>query len=206
MSNFSSAISLKKENPVNLDKGLSKVSVGLGWDVAQPSKVGGFFSRLIGSDMSNSIDLDASLIVLDRHLNVLETIYFANKKSSNGSIVHSGDNLTGEGDGDDEVIHINLHKLQDEAKYIFVTVNSFRGQTFKEVQNATFNFYDNSHQTPKHLYNYSLSDKGENHTAVIMVKIVKSEMGSWIMTAIGEYCMGKTVNQLVDKVKKLIKN
>ncbi len=72
--------------------------MGLGWDPVKPS---GFFSKLLNSD--TAIDLDASCILLDSARQPLDLVWFRQLKSTDGSIVHSGDNRTGEGDGDDEV-------------------------------------------------------------------------------------------------------
>ena len=101
------AISLSKNQTISLEKeagtGLKKIRMGLGWDPVKPS---GFFAKLLNSD--SAIDLDASCIVLDSDKQSLELVWFRELKSKDGSIVHSGANRTGEGDGDDESIQVNL--------------------------------------------------------------------------------------------------
>ena len=127
------SISLSKNQKVSLSKessGLSQLTVGLGWD---PAKKSGFFAKLLASD---SIDLDASCLLLDAGGNVQDQIWFRQLKSKCGSIVHTGDNLTGEGDGDDEVIKVNLGQLPSNVEHIAFTVNSFSGQSFNDVDNA----------------------------------------------------------------------
>src|SRR3546814_7240819 len=83
--------------------GLTKIALGVGWDMVEAK---GFFAKLSGG--TDSIDLDASCLAFDGAGNLVETVWFQKLISSDGSIRHSGDNLTGEGDGDDETISIDL--------------------------------------------------------------------------------------------------
>ena len=127
-------VSLSKNQTVSLSKqstALSQLQFGLGWD---PVKKKGLFGSIFGGN--DSIDLDAGCVLLDAAGNKIDTIWFRKLKSSCGSVVHSGDNLTGEGDGDDEIIHVNLLKLPANVEYLAFTVNSFRGQSFNDVDNA----------------------------------------------------------------------
>ncbi|MBO0223118.1 tellurium resistance TerZ family protein, partial [Vibrio parahaemolyticus] len=78
-------------------------------------------------------------------------VSFRKLKSSCNSVIHSGDNLTGEGDGDDETIFVELNKLPANTEYLAYTVNSFRGQTSNEVENAFCRVVD--HATKKELAN-----------------------------------------------------
>ena len=190
-------ISLSKGQTVDLSKkapGLSRLHVGLGWD---PIKKKGFFGFGKGSD---SIDLDASILVFDGDKNVIDTVWFQQKKSKDGSILHSGDNLTGEGDGDDEVIRVDLNKLTSAAQHLVVTVNSFRGQTFDEVDNAFCRLVDEA--TDAELFRYQLNEKGR-HTGVIMA-VVSRQSGAWSAKAIGEPGRGKTVADMVTSAQSLI--
>ena len=113
--------------------------MGLGWDPVQKAKAsGGFLSRVFGGgdSGSDSIDLDASCILMDANKAAIDVVWFRQLQSKDGSIKHSGDNLTGEGDGDDETIHVNLERLPAAVKYLAFTVNSFRGQTCDEIIRA----------------------------------------------------------------------
>ena len=83
-------------------------------------------------DEEGSIDLDASVIVFDRNGQELESVSFYNLASDDGSIQHAGDNLTGDGEGDDEIIHVDLGRISPEAAHLVFTVTSFQGQTFDE--------------------------------------------------------------------------
>src|SRR5689334_11347333 len=107
------AINLQKGQRVDLTKsnpGLSRILVGLGWDPVK-SGGGGLFGSLFGGGNTANVDCDASVIMLganERLQSNNDVIYFGNLKSQNGSVQHSGDNLTGDGDGDDEQIMVDL--------------------------------------------------------------------------------------------------
>ena len=192
-------VSLSKGQTISLAKpasgaGLKKVFMGLGWD---PVKKKGFLGRIMSSD---EIDLDASVIVFDAQKKVLDTVWFRQLRSADGSIRHGGDNLTGEGDGDDEVIYVDLEKLSPAATHLVFTVNSFRGQTFNDVDNAFARLVDED--TGEELCKYELTEKGA-HTGVIMATLAKTADG-WAMTAHGAAAAGRTVNDMAAAAKSLI--
>ena len=190
------SISLAKGQTLSLEKkngGLKKVFMGLGWDPVQTAKKGGFLSSLLGGGGSGGdIDLDASVIVFDATKNKIDSVSFSQLTSKDRSIRHGGDNLTGQGDGDDEVIYVDLEKLDARAEHLVFTVNSFRGQSFDEVDNAFARLVDES--TQSEICRFTLSDKGR-HTGVIMASLSKSGDG-WRMTAHGRPCSGRTVMDL----------
>ena len=125
-------VNLEKGGKVNLSKeseGLKNVIVGLGWDPRSGN--GGAF------------DLDASAFLLTSEKKVQndkDFVYFRNLKSSDGSVIHTGDNLTGEGEGDDEQIKINLAKVPADCSQIAIAVNiheaAKRNQNFGQVDNS----------------------------------------------------------------------
>lgn len=182
-------ISLSKERP-----GLSKVFMGLGWD---PAKAKGFFGKLT---QASSIDLDASAVVLDANKNELYSVSFSSLRSRDGAIVHDGDNLTGEGDGDDEVIHVDLAKLPADAAYVVFTVNSFRGQTFDEVDNAVARLVDDTNN--QEIATFTLREQGR-HTGVIMAVLSKGSDG-WSMKAIGTPASGRRVSDMLSDIRAAI--
>lgn len=187
------SISLAKGQTVSLEKesGLTKIFMGCGWDPAQPKKKS-FLGSLLGGGGADEIDLDASVIVFDEGKNEIDLVWFQQLKSKDGSINHSGDNLTGEGDGDDEVIHVDLKALDSRAKYLVFTVNSFRGQTFDEVDNAFARLVDASKNTE--ICRYTLTEKGR-HTGVVMASMEKTASG-WALTAHGTPTNGRTAKDL----------
>lgn len=190
-------VSLSKNQTVSLSKqssALSQLSFGLGWD---PIKKKGLFGGLFGG--SDSIDLDASCILLDRDGNKLDTIWFRQLKSKCGSVKHSGDNLTGEGDGDDEVIHVNLATLSTQVEYLAFTVNSFRGQTFNDVQNA---FCRVSDQAGKELARYELTEQGA-HTGIVIASLHRNN-GNWDFTAHGKASRGQTIENMMPDIHSAV--
>lgn len=185
------ALSLAKSNP-----GLTRVFMGLGWDAV---KKGGFFGGLQGGG-KQEIDLDASVIVFDANKSPIETVYFGQDTSRDGSIRHGGDNRTGAGDGDDEVIHVDLSRLDPRAAHLVFTVNSFRGQTFKEVDNAVARLVDET--SGREICTFTLKEQGA-HTGVVMASLSKESDG-WTMKAHGSTANGRTVHDLVASAKTVI--
>ncbi|HIG8123454.1 TPA: TerD family protein, partial [Klebsiella pneumoniae] len=165
---------------------LSQLQFGLGWD---PVKKKGLFGSIFGGN--DSIDLDAGCVLLDAAGNKIDTIWFRKLKSSCGSVVHSGDNLTGEGDGDDEIIRVDLTKLPANVEYLAFTVNSFRGQSFNDVDNAFCRVVD---QTNKELARYQLTEQGA-HTGIIIASLRRNN-GNWDFTAHGKASGGRTIDDM----------
>lgn len=197
------AISLSKGQTISLAKtsnaGLSKVFMGLGWDPVK-KKSGGLLGKLFGGGGSDSIDLDASVILLDADKSAVDTVSFNQLKSKDGAIRHGGDNLTGEGEGDDEVIYVELKALPANILHLVFTVNSFRGQTFNEVENAFCRLVDEANN--EELCRYTLTDQG-THTGVIIASMTRTADG-WTMTAHGKPCTGRTVKDLAQDAVSVI--
>lgn len=192
-------VSLKKNQTISLKKessALNQLHFGLGWDpvIRHSSIKKGFFSSLFSSQ-DDSIDLDASCIMLDVNGKKIDEVWFGHLKSKCKSVFHSGDNLTGEGDGDDEVIYVNLPKLPSDVEYLVFTVNSFRGQTFNDVDNAFCRVLD---QNNKELAHYRLSEQGP-HTGIIIATL-KRNGGSWDFTAQGFPCIGRTIREMYPQI------
>jgi len=194
-------ISLVKGQKISLEKtdgsSLTKIFLGAGWDVAKSS--GGFLGGLFGGG-NGSIDLDASAILFDENKKVLDAIWFAQLRSRDGSIQHSGDNLTGEGDGDDEKIHVDLTRVPPQVKSIVFTISSFRGQTFEKVENAFCRLVDDTNNTE--IAKYNLSSQG-NYTALIIARVYRHN-GAWKMSALGETCNGKTIQDIVPSILPIL--
>ena len=197
------AVSLQKGQKISLSKEaggeLTQVKLGLGWDVSQgqQEKKGGFLGKLFGGGTGgDSIDLDASCIMFDANKQAVDAIWFSQLKSKDGSIVHTGDNRTGAGDGDDEQIIVDLSRVPPQVKSLVFTVNSFTGQTFQQVANAYCRIVDASNNNEVARYNLSVQG---NHTAQIMAKVYRHN-GEWKMHAIGENGVGRTFNELMPQI------
>lgn len=187
------ALTLSKSQTISLEKtaggsGLTTIRLGLGWD---PEKIG-FMGRLLGN--SGEIDLDASCILFDENLRPIDLVWFRQLHSQDGSIQHSGDNRTGEGDGDDETITVDLSRLPASVKYLVFTVNSFTGQTFEKIANAYCRVVNASNRVE--LARFNLSEKGR-HTGVVMASLVRESSG-WEFKAIGQVTNGRTADDLVN--------
>jgi tellurium resistance protein TerZ len=195
------AINLQKGQKISLAKeaggSLSKVVMGLGWDVKQQPTGGGLLKGLFGNHRSHdSIDLDASCILFDEANKVLDTVWFRQLKSQDGSIIHTGDNRTGAGSGDDEQIIVALDKVPANVKALVFTVCSFTGQTFNAIENAFCRLVDGN--TDQEIARYTLSAQG-THTAQIMAKLYRHQ-GEWKMHAIGENSHGRTFDSLLPQI------
>ncbi|EMF55180.1 MULTISPECIES: TerD family protein [Streptomyces] len=176
-------VSLQKNQTVSLVKGgsplLSQVKMGLGWEPAYRGK---------------DIDLDASVIAYGPQRNHIDSCYFGKLSIVNGAIKHSGDNLTGEGGGDDEVIVVDLGQLPQDVTGLVFTVNSFSGQKFTEVAKAYCRLLDAA--TGEELVRFDLTS-AEAQTGVMMAKLIKQFTGEWEMTAMGDFVKSRTVRGMV---------
>jgi tellurium resistance protein TerZ len=172
---------------------LTRVAMGLGWDVRQAK---GFFAKLTGGGSGGEIDLDASCLLFDAQRNLLDQIWFRQLASRDGSIVHSGDNRTGAGDGDDEVINVDVTRLPANVQTLLFTVNSFLGDSFDRIENAYCRLVDSTNG--KELARYDLSGSG-SHTGQVMAKVVRSGDG-WDMKALGERTNGRTFQDMMPAI------
>ncbi len=193
------AINLQKGQKISLSKesggALTKVVMGLGWD-AKKASVGLLKGMFGGGSAGDSIDLDASCVLFDEQNKVVDTVWFRQLKSKDGSIIHTGDNRTGDGDGDDEQIIVALDKVPANVKSLVFTVSSFTGQTFNAIDNAFCRLVDSSNNTE--VARYTLSSQG-SHTAQIMAKVYRHN-GEWKMHAIGENGNGRTIESLLPQI------
>lgn len=173
------AISLTKGGNVNLSKeapNLTNMAVGLGWN---PRATDG-----------QAFDLDAIAFLVNESGKVradTDFIFFNNLKSSDGSVEHTGDNRTGEGDGDDEVIKVDLSKVPaDVSKVVFCAViydGQARNQNFGQVANAYIRIVNT--QGGAEVARYDLSEDSSTETAMIFGELYKNN-GEWKFRAVGQ--------------------
>jgi tellurium resistance protein TerZ len=188
------SVNLQKGQKISLNKEagvqLSKIIMGLGWDAVKSKGFFGFGGK------AQEIDLDASCILFDEQGNQTDAAWFRQLKSKDGSVEHTGDNRTGEGDGDDEQITVDLTKVPANVKSLVFTVNSFTGQNFSQIENATCRIVNASDN--KEVARFNLSTLGA-HNAQIMAKIYRHG-GEWKMHAIGEIGNGRTFAELMPQI------
>ncbi|MDO5520894.1 MAG: TerD family protein [bacterium] len=164
-------VSLTKGNP-----GLDKVVVGIGWDINQ-------------FDTGSDFDLDAAAFLLGangRTTRQEDFVFFGNKEHPSGAVTHMGDNLTGDGDGDDEQIKVELSKVPATIEKIAFTVTIYdaetRRQNFGQVNNAFVRVYNE--QTGEELLRYDLGEDFSIETAAVFGELYKNN-GEWKFNAIG---------------------
>ena len=173
------AISLNKGGNLSLSKtdpSLNQVLIGLGWDARATD----------GADF----DLDASAFLLaanDKVRGETDFIFYNQTRSPEGSVEHTGDNRTGEGDGDDEAVKINLAKVPADVQKIAITVTihdaESRGQNFGQVQNAFIRVVND--QTNVEIVRFDLNEDYSTETAMIFGVLYRL-YGEWIFMAVGQ--------------------
>lgn len=172
------SVSLKKNEGISLkkgDEGLKKIKLGVGWDQAK-----GLFG------MGRDVDVDAALII--KSGNSFNTVSFSSLRAyDNGKcyVQHSGDNLTGAGKGEDEVIEIFLNVTPSHVEKMALCVNVYRGaernQHFGMIKNAFVNVYDENNNK---LATFNLTDNYKNKLGIVIGEITKGD--GWEFKAVGE--------------------
>jgi len=191
-------VPIQKQNGAKL----RKIFVGLGWD-------------MMGS---TAVDLDASCLLFDAKRNLIEAVFFNRLSNSNGSVRHGGDNLTGEGEGDDEKIFVDLENLPTNVHTLFILVNSYSGpsatdrssysgHTFAMIKNAYVRLVNHDSKSSEELVRFQLNGAGSpDHTALLMCKIYLDETQSgerrWLLRAIGYGCKGRMYTDNVKECQK----
>ena len=189
------SINLAKGQKIDLSKGgygLSQVMVGLGWDEVQQNR--GLLGSLFGSKPQD-IDCDAFAIMLGydgkllHHTDSLNecTVFFNNLSDPARSIIHQGDNLTGEGDGDDEQIMVNISLIPPQVEKVVFVVNIYDARTRKQhfglIRNAFIRLVNMDNHTE--ICRYNLSENYNNMTGLVVGEIYKKN-GEWKFNAIGQ--------------------
>ena len=180
------AINLQKGERVSLDNSMKLALVGLGWDTNRYD--GGF-----------DFDLDASAFLLGENGKLLrddDFIFYNNLNGRNGAVVHTGDNLTGDGEGDDEVIMIDFTKIPDEIKKIAICVTIHdaeeRRQNFGQVSNAYIRIAklaDEFDTVGEPVLKFDLEEEFSIETALVVAEIYKKN-GEWKFNAVASGYQG----------------
>lgn len=173
------AVNLTKGGRISLNKeapGLKKILIGLGWDIN-------------ASDTGADFDLDASVFLLDSNAKVAnekDFIFYNNLSSSDGSVVHTGDNRTGEGDGDDESIKVDLSKISSSIKEIAIVVTiheaTQRKQNFGMVRNAFIRLVND--ETNTEIVRYDLEEDYSTETGLLFGRLYFKD-NEWKFSAVG---------------------
>ena len=188
-------INLSKGQKVDLTKtnpGLKKVIVGLGWDVN-------------AFDSGADFDLDAAAFMVDasgKCPTEKDFIFYGNLDSQDGSVHHTGDNLTGEGDGDDEQIVIDLTRVPAEYDKIVIVVNIYdavrKNQHFGMIRNAFVRLVDSKNNSE--LMKYNLTDDYSGMTAIIFGEVYRHN-GEWKFAAVGQGTKDPGLGELASRYR-----
>lgn len=182
-------INLSKGQKINLTKeannSLSKTIIGLGWDQIKKK---GLFGGL------QTADLDASILLSTETETVVESVFYGKAKSNDRSIQHTGDNLTGAGDGDDEQIKVDFSKVSPAINRLTVVVNIYNAkakkQNFGMIQNAYVHVLD---QDGKEMVRFNLTNDNATATGIIVGEFIRKG-NEWEFTAIGKGVVVTDIN------------
>lgn len=180
------AFAMEKGGVLDLPTDLARITVGLGWDVDE-----------------GEVDLDVSAVLLDQSGNDLEAVFFGRLESEEHGIQHTGDNLTGEGEGDDEQILVGLEAIGPQVHQIFFVVNIYTPQkTFHQVAEPYCRVVDNS--SGSELCRYALRDAG-GESGLIVSKLQREAGGRWGFHALGLPCRGRTYKDSLPFIRQASK-
>ncbi|MEO5332856.1 MAG: tellurium resistance TerZ family protein, partial [Magnetococcus sp. YQC-5] len=171
------ALSLQKGQRISLEKQngqlLQQMCIGLNWGAIQKK---GFF----GNTKIEAVDLDASCGVFDSANQLIDVVFFGNLRSKDGCIVHSGDDLTGDTGGDDgldnEIITLDLARIDPKAHQVVFILNSFRGHDFGDIPHASIRIYEGTPTRVESIfatYNISHDPKFKGFVSMIMGKLYR---------------------------------
>lgn len=198
------AISLVKGQKISLEKNgtaLQKLCVGLNWGAIESR---GFF----GGTKKTAVDLDGSCGIFDSAGQLLDVVYFGKLKSNDGAVIHSGDDTTGDVDGNDnldnEVISLDLTRLSPTADKIVFILNSYRGQDFGDVPFAAIRIYEG---TPSQVssvlatYNVAQDPKFKGYVSMVMGRLYRHS-DQWKFAAIGDPTKDTKLEQCLKTVQQ----
>jgi tellurium resistance protein TerZ len=198
------AINLEKGQRINLEKSngskLLNICVGVNWGAIEKK---GFFST-----KKEAVDLDASCAVYDENKKVIDTVSFRQLKSNDQAIKHSGDDLTGDLNGDDgldnEVITVDFSRLNPSANYVAFFINSFRGQDFKDIPFASIRIYEGTPTKVTEVFaKYDIANDQSFAGSVTMVLgVFYKKNGEWKFNAIGTPTADRKLEQTVVTIQQ----
>ncbi len=195
------SISLEKGQRISLEKngsGLDRVCVGVNWGAIE--KKGFFGTKKV------AVDLDASIGLYTESKDLADVVYFGQLKSKDGSVVHSGDDRTGDLDGDDgldnEIVSVELGKVPANIKSIAIVLNSYQGQDFASIPFASVRLYEGTPSRVDNIIaNYNIAHEDKFNGSVSMVLgVLYRHNTAWKFRAVGEPTDDKKLEQLFQTV------
>jgi tellurium resistance protein TerZ len=178
------AFAMEKGSVLDLPQQMDSITIGLGWDTDD-----------------GEVDLDVSAVLLNAAGGEVETVFFGQLESARHGIKHSGDNLTGAGDGDDEQIQVKLNSVGAEVQQVIFVINIYtQRKTFLQVANPYCRVEDNA--SASELCRYSLRDAGRE-SGLIVSKINREEGNRWGFHALGLPCRGRTYKDAMPEILRV---
>ena len=198
------AINLVKGQRINLEKSngtnLQNICVGINWGAIEKK---GFWGL---SKSKEAVDLDASCALFDVNKKILDVVYFGNLVSKDNSVSHSGDDLTGDMDGDDgldnEVITVDFKKINPSVDKIAFVLNSFKGQDFGIIPFASIRIYEGTPTQVNEVfatYDIANSIGFAGHISMVMGVFYKKN-SEWKFNALGEPTKDKKLEETINTV------
>lgn len=198
------AINLEKGQRINLEKSngtkLQNICVGTNWGAIEKK---GLFGK-----KKEAVDLDSSCALYNENKQVVDVIYFRNLRSRDGSVKHSGDDLTGDLNGDDgkdnEVVTLDFSRLDPSITSVAFFINSFQGQDFALIPFASIRIYEGTPDRVQEVFaTYNIAGEKNNfagHVSMVMGVFYKRN-GEWKFNPIGEPTKDRNIDQTVETIR-----
>jgi tellurium resistance protein TerZ len=202
----STGINLTKGSSISLAKdgnGLTEITIGLNWGAIKSNSFFGLVSN------TQAVDLDGTVALFDNEGTLVDTVYYHHLVSGDGSIKHSGDDREGDTFGpddiDNEIIHINLHKVAQKVKSIVVFLNSYKGQDFDSIPYSKIRIYEGNPKALKATFaTFNLSKESAfiNKVSMVMGKVIRDDNNKWHFKTIGEPLDAKNIDSSIQEIRK----
>ena len=164
------------------------ITLGLAWDITK----------------GKNIDLDASAIMLDVNLNMIDMVYFKQLRSKDGTVVHSGDEREGDAKGDDEKITVHMDRVHPSVQHIGFVVTSYSGQELDDVKKASCHLFDTYTKIDIASYKMAKCKELDKRTGLVMCVLSRDPTHTWILRIISEAAIGRVARQLVDELQRFL--
>lgn len=198
------AINLEKGQRINLEKSngnkLQNICVGINWGAIEKKGIFGV--------KKEAVDLDGSCTVYDNNKNVIDTVSFRKLTSSDQAIKHSGDDLTGDLNGDDgldnEIITLDLSRLNPNANFVAFYINSFRGQDFKDIPFASIRIYEGTPSKVQEVFaKYDIAnDKNFAGSVTMVLGVFYKKNNEWKFNALGEPTKDRNIEETIKTIQQ----
>ncbi len=215
------AINLTKSTGINLTKGskislqkngkrLDHVCVGLNWGAITQRSESSFLG-LFKQERTRSVavDLDGSASLFATNGEYIETVYYQQLRSNDGAITHSGDDLVGDRDGDDdldnEVLQIDLTAVSPRVGTIFLYLNSYKGQDFSTIPYAKIRLFEGVADRVDSVlatYNIAAEERFKGYVSMVMAKLIRHDDGGWECVTIGDPVRTRNIQETIYHIQQ----